>query len=380
MPRRIPLRLWLFLGFLAIVPAQLAPAAERDDRRATRNVIFVTTDGLRWQEVFRGADDALMNKENGGVTDVAGLRRDFWRETAEERREVLMPFLWSVVARQGQVYGNADKGSVARVTNGMNFSYPGYNELFTGSADPRIDSNAKRPNPNRTVLEWLNDKPAYRGKVAAIGSWDVYPFILNRERSGLAINAGWEPLVVEPGNERVALLNQVQAQAPRMWDDCRDDALTFPLALEMLRALAPRVFYIGLGDTDEHAHGGRYDKYLRAAQIADANLKRLWDELQAHPQYRGTTTLIVTTDHGRGDPPRGWRDHGAKVAGAESIWLAILGPDTPALGERTDVAPVTQSQVAATLAGLLGEDYRADVPAAAPGIADAIRPASGDGR
>ena len=39
-------------------------------------------------------------------------------------------------------------------------------------ADPRIDSNDKIPNPNITVLEWLNTLPAYRGRVAAFGAWD----------------------------------------------------------------------------------------------------------------------------------------------------------------------------------------------------------------
>src|SRR5262249_27221449 len=151
-------------------------------------------DGFRWQEMFRGADEALMNREDGGVADVEGLKKEFWRETPEARREVLLPFFWTVVARQGQLFGNADRGSLARVTNGRNFSYPGYNEILTGAADPRIDSNDKRPNPNISVLEWLNDKPSYRGRVAAFGTWDVFPYILNRERSGLYVNAGWDPI------------------------------------------------------------------------------------------------------------------------------------------------------------------------------------------
>jgi arylsulfatase A-like enzyme len=132
------------------------------------------------------------------------------------------------------------------------------------------------------------------------------------------------------------------------------------------------VLYIGLGDTDEHAHGGRYDLYLRAAHDADAHLRRLWDELQTHPQYQGKTTLIVTTDHGRGEAPAGWKSHGASINGSESIWIGVLGPDTPSLGERTGTRLVTQGQVAATIAALLGEDYRAEVPAAAAPIIEAI--------
>jgi hypothetical protein len=73
-------------------------------------------------------------------------------------------------------------------------------------------------------------------------------------------------------------------------------------------------------------------------------------------------------------PPTGWRSHGADVAGSEAIWIAVLGPDTPALGERSGTETVTQSQVAATLAALLGEAYNEENPAAAPPIADVVRP------
>ncbi|SIO26433.1 Type I phosphodiesterase / nucleotide pyrophosphatase [Singulisphaera sp. GP187] len=345
---------------------------------ATRNVVLVTTDGLRWQEVFRGAEESLINKKDGGVANVDALRRDYWRDGVEARREALMPFLWKTVAREGQLYGNADKGSPARVTNGKNFSYPGYNELLTGAADARINSNDKVPNSNVSVLEWLNHKPGYQGKVETVGSWDLFPYILNVKRSGLSVNAGWEALALagKSLNESQVLLNQVMMQSPRLWEGCRHDAFTFPVAMETLKHQTPRVLYLSLGDTDEFSHGGRYDHYLRAAHDVDANLKQLWDTLQSRPEYRDTTTMIVTTDHGRGDPPRGWRDHGENTKGSDAIWVAVLGPDTPALGERKDTAVVTQSQVAATLAAFLGEDYCAAVPAAAPPIAEAIGRAS----
>jgi Type I phosphodiesterase / nucleotide pyrophosphatase len=354
-------------------------AGEVDPHMATRNVVLVTTDGLRWQEVFRGADESLINEEAGGVADVESLRRKYWRETPEARREALMPFLWTTVARKGQVFGNRDKKSLARVTNGKNFSYPGYNELFTGFVDPGIDSNEKRPNPNVGVLEWLNRKPAYHGKVAAVASWDVFPFILNVERSGLSVNAGWMPFAGPSPSRTERLLNDLMSRSIHDWDDCRNDVFTFRVALEHVRHRRPRVFYMGLGDTDEYGHGGRYDLYLRAAHEADAALKTLWDEIQSHSQYRGTTTLIVTTDHGRGDPPKGWRGHGEKIVGSDATWLAVLGPDTPPLGERSETKTVTQSQVAATIAALLGEDYNAENPKAAAPIAEILVPGGGRG-
>jgi hypothetical protein len=369
---RVPRFAFTLAVALLTIGVSVSRGVEPGPRLATRNVVLVTTDGLRWQDVFRGADESLLNKQDGGVADVATLRRQYWRDGVEARREALMPFLWTTIAREGQIYGNADKRSRARVANGKNFSYPGYNEMLTGSPDPRIDSNDKRLNPNVSVLEWLNRKPDYRGKVVAVGSWDRFPYILNVERSGLPVNAGWEPLAGKSLTESQMLLNRMIEDSPRLWEDCRHDVFTFPVAMELLRRETPRVLYISLGDTDEFAHGGRYDRYLAAAHHVDSDLKRLWGELQSRPEYRGTTTLIVTTDHGRGDPPRGWRDHGEGTKGSDAIWIAVLGPDTPALGERQDTKVVTQGQVAATLAALLGEDYLATVPGVAAPIGEVI--------
>lgn len=354
---------WLVCLFL--VPLALGAAPK------TKHVILMTTDGLRPQEVFTGADPALVEGPFGGVADSAAIKAAFWRETPGARREALLPFFWGTIAKSGQVYGNTALGSTARLTNGLKFSYPGYNEMLSGRADPRINSNAKVPNPNVTVLEWLNRKPAYTGKVAAFSGWDVLDSIVNQQRSGIFSNGGWQEM---PGIELTVqerLLNRMIRELPRRWPDCRDDAITFPLALEYLRTRRPRVMFIMHGDTDEHAHSGRYDLVLKSAHEFDADLKLLWETLQADPEYRDSTTLIVLTDHGRGDAPDGWKSHGEKVAGAENIWIGILGPDTPALGERSNVAEVTQSQVAATLAAALGEDFRTEFPDAAPPITDA---------
>jgi arylsulfatase A-like enzyme len=358
-------RLAGLLLLAAASPLTAAPA------RRTENVILVTTDGLRWQEVFGGGEEPLFSKD-AGVSDVDALRRDFWRETPEARRQALLPFFWSVVAKQGQVFGNRQRQSAAKVTNGHNFSYPGYNELLSGRADPRVDSNDKKPNPNVTVLEWLQGRQGYRDRVAAFGSWDVFPWIINRQRSGVMVNAGFE--AVEAPGERMAMLNELMAETTPPVESVRHDSFTFLAALEHLRRAQPRVLYLALGETDDWAHAGRYDLYLQAARRFDRCLRRLWDVVQSLPQYRDQTALVITTDHGRGAAAaQAWKGHGAKVPGAEDIWIAVLGPDTPPQGERGgDAAPVTQSQVAATVAALLGEDFAAAQPGVAAPIADVL--------
>lgn len=306
------------------------------------NVVLVTLDGFRWQELYSGAEERLLPKDEA-------LRAAIWRETARERREALLPFTWEVLAGRGQLRRG-------RVTNGLNFSYPGYGELLSGFPDPKIDSNKKIPNENPTVLEWLSKRPGFEGKVAAYCGWDVFPAIFNRERSGLPTFAG-EAGPAAPGYDN--FLREI----PTPWKGCAYDMLTFRPALDHLKARKPRVLYISLGETDEWAHAGRYDLYLSSARRSDDYLRLLWTTLQGMPEYAGKTALLVTTDHGRGHVGAAWRDHGKDVAGAEKIWLAAIGPGIPALGETKD--EFTQAQVAATVAALVGEDYRRDIPKAA---------------
>ncbi|MES2462128.1 MAG: alkaline phosphatase family protein [Armatimonadota bacterium] len=339
----------------------------------TENVIFVMTDGLRWQEVFTGADPALMNKENGAVSDIPALKQTYWRSTPEARREILLPFLWNTVARRGQIYGNYARGSQVKVTNGFNFSYPGYQETLCGFADPRINSNNPVPNPNETVFEWLHRKPKYRGSVAAFGAWDVFSAIFNARRCGFPVNAGFEPLTeMRSMTPRVELLNRLKAEMPRPWGGEPYDAITYYTALEYLTQKKPRLLFLSLGETDEWAHEGKYAQYLDSARRVDIYLKNLWETVQNMGQYRNKTTLIVAVDHGRGEAPQAWKGHGAQVKGSENIWMAFLGPDTPPLGERTGGAVVTQNQIAATLAAFLGEDYTAAMPKAGKPIDEVI--------
>ena len=367
---KLPLIFIAPLALHLVISPTSAPAAEH--RRQTENILLITLDGLRWQEVFQGADPELMNKSNGGVQDTNKLRKRFGGETVEERREALLPFFWTVVAKQGQVFGNQKKGSVARVTNGLKFSYPGYNEMLTGRPDPRVNSNGKVANPNITVLEWLNREPAFNQRVAAFCAWDVFPFILNRDRSGLFVRAGWESLADTRDSPRAALLNELSRDTARLWEDEVYDSFLFVAAADYLKKQKPRVFFVSFGETDEWAHAGRYDQTLISARRTDDFIHRLWELAQSMRQYRGKTTLILTTDHGRGSGPAEWKNHGQNVAGAEDVWMAFLGPDTKPLGERSNSSPVTQSQVAPTIAAFLGQDFSRSNPAAAPPIRDVL--------
>ena len=363
----------VLIGVLAAGAASLPPVARAQPREEDHNVVLVTIDGLRWQEVFAGAEDKLFDARAGGVRDMEGLRQRYWRDTPEARREALMPFFWTVVAKEGQVFGDPSRSARAKLLNGKKFSYPGHSEILCGFPDDRINSNDKIPNPNVNVLEWLNGRPGFAGRVSTYATWDVLPSILNVGRSRLPVSCGWDPIRDEPLTEEERQINRLLPDLPRVWPNNVFDVVTARGALEHLKKRKPRVLYIAFGETDEWAHYRRYDCYLDAANKNDAFLKTLWETLQSTPEYADRTSLMITTDHGRGSTKLNWTDHGKDTDGAELIWAAVLGPKTPALGVRENVE-TTQGQVAATVAALAGEDYHAAIPKAAPPLPGVVQP------
>lgn len=341
----------------------------------TRNLIVVTTDGLRWQDVFRGADKNLTNKDNGGVPDEAALLAKFGADTPTERRSKLMPWFWSHLAKNGQILGNRDLNSTIDCSNAMYFSYPGYNELFTGHADPEIKSNKPVLNPNINVFEWLHGQPGFRDRIRIYLAWDVIAWALNTSRSGIPV---WTSTSNVPEGSKVPshpIIERLRDDTTAIWAEEHYDSFVHASAVESLKRDKPRVMYISYGETDEWAHARRYDRYLEITHRLDGWIRELWETAQSSPEYCDSTTLVVTTDHGRGDDAETWINHGEKIPSAVGIWFAALGPDTPALGERRDTPRLTQSQVASTIAGLLGQDYPKAFPEAAPSIKEIFAPA-----
>jgi hypothetical protein len=364
---RLPCCIALLLAW-CVTPAAQPPPYQ------TRNVVLIVSDGLRWQEIFTGAEEDLLNdKEGGSWVPEQELRRRYWRPTADERRKALFPFLWGTIAEHGQLFGNQALGSIARVQNDKAFSYPGYNEMSTGFANDAIDRNDFGPNPNPTVFEWLNKSPDLRGRVAIYGTWSVYDDIFNKARSGLAMQTGWTLQRKPHPDPRDAMLRELFASTTEFDEEDAPNSFLQVALLDYVRTGRPRVLFVGYGETDNWAHQGRYDLVLDSAHRFDGFVEQLWNTMQAMPQYRGTTTFIITTDHGRGSGLTEWKEHGAEQQGSQNIWLAVMGPDTPALGERAHVPAVTQAQIAATLAAFLGRDYPAAQTKAAPAIRSVLR-------
>jgi hypothetical protein len=334
---------------------------------------------VRIQELFGGMDATIANapEAESGIYDRDVTRARYWRATPEERREALMPFLWKTLAPAGIVLGNPAKGSRVTVRNDQWFSYPGYSEILTGEPHAEIRSNDFVRYPHETVLDYAKRKLGLApAAVAQIGSWDGFKFAASRADGTFFMNGSHDAVPAALSTPEIDQLVGLRREVMQLWEESSNDALTFRIALAYLRKHEPRVLWIGLGQSDDWAHARRYDRLLDYLTLADGLIAELWRTLQSLERYRGRTTLIVTTDHGRGRTPSDWAEHDAGIEGSQDIWLAILGPDTPALGEARDVTGVTQSNIAATILQHLGLDYRAFNPEAGPPVPRSYSPAT----
>jgi hypothetical protein len=329
-----------------------------------KNVIIITTDGFRWQELFNGADHALATNKTYSHGDSASILKKYWDKNSEVARAKMMPFMWGTMAGQGQIYGNRALGNLMNTVNPYWFSYPGYNEIFTGYPDTAVNSNDYKSNPNQTVLDYLNKQPQFKGRVAAFTAWDAFDRILNKPGSGFPVTAAFEKSGGLHPTANESLLNKMLADSYRPFGDeeCLD-VFTHYAAMEYLKVKKPRVLYISYGETDEWAHAGNYYAYLNAVHQVDEWLSDIWNQIQNDPFYKDQTALIITTDHGRGNGNE-WTSHGQKIKGASEIWFAVMGPGIAAKGEVKQPMQNHQEQLAQTIASLLGVKFKAGHPVA----------------
>ena len=328
----------------------------------TKNVFIVTIDGIRWQEIFEGADVDIINNHRY-TSDVDLAKLIYLDSSTLQSRKKLLPFFWNVIQQKGQLYGNRLYGNKVNVSNSYKFSYPGYNEIFTGYPDLYVNSNSAKNNPNVNVLEYLNTFDEFKNNVVAFTSWNIFPYILNKDRNEMPIYSGYDS-IEEDGDVDLGVFNKAQQNLIQKKTGTRQDVLTFIAAIEYIKANTPKVVFIGFGECDEDAHKGSYDKYLQHLNADDKMIQQLWYYIQSTPEYKDKTTLIITTDHGRGKGANNWKDHDVLIKGSGDAWLAVIGPDTKAEGEIETPGKFFQKQIASTISKFLGYNFMANHPVA----------------
>ncbi|HTB24138.1 MAG TPA: hypothetical protein VK711_02150, partial [Puia sp.] len=91
----------------------------------------------------------------------------------------------------------------------------------------------------------------YKGRIAVFSTWDVFPYILNKWRNGIYVNADVDSLKFD--NSALKLINDMQFLEAKPLD-VRLDLLTYFAAREYLKAYKPKVLYIAFDETDDFAH------------------------------------------------------------------------------------------------------------------------------
>ena len=132
------------------------------------------------------------------------------------------------------------------------------------------------------------------------------------------------------------------------------DELTFLVSREVMRKFSPRLLVVVFSDV-EVAHFGSYALHLSGIRTADRLAYQLWQEVEANPEYRGRTTLVILPEFGRdpdGSTTNGFFNHRANEESTRTTWMMALGAgvDRPQIIDR----PVRHIDLCPTLAGLLG--------------------------
>jgi membrane-anchored protein YejM (alkaline phosphatase superfamily) len=255
-----------------------------------------------------------------------GVRRE---EFVDPRR---LPRFWSKHAAGGLVVGGP-MGAVMEVADPRLISLPAYQSIFVGALTGCAGNSCGRA-PQETFPERLvRELSLPRASVAVFASWRNIAHAVEHAPGTITVNAGPDG-----------------TGAPPPWDDARRDSDTFALAMRYLATQRPRFLYLALDDSDEWAHRGDLERYRATLLQYDEWLDMLLDAIESMGDYGKRTTVIVTTDHGRGAGER-WTEHGAGDPSARSIWLFARGP-----GVKPGVAnsPATHLDLRPTVEALFG--------------------------
>jgi hypothetical protein len=272
----------------------------------TDQVVVVAIDGVRWQDVF--AKDASL------------------------------PTLRRFMTTDGVSVGAPGYGEM-RATGPNYVSLPGYTEIFTGRKSA-CKSNDCAPIDQRTIVDEVIDSG---GDAAVIASWEAIDRAAAKEPGRAVLSTGRRRVAHREALEGKAFEDGAKSGPGCGVGEYRPDAHTIRVALDYFSRHSPRFAFVGLGDTDEHAHRENRAGYMEALRAADGFLERLEPLLSEH------SAIFVTADHGRA---ANFRDHGAMPEAAR-VWLVARGAGIAARGPQ-GASPVRLADIAPTIRCLLG--------------------------
>lgn len=267
------------------------------------NVILLMLDGVRWQEVFQGVDSHLATKESGEIfTNLHGE-----------------------LENQGLLFGDPSDDSQMSVANRAFLSLPAYQSIMSGFPQPCKSNTCGRIGVETFQERLVRDLSLERNQVATIGSWINIAHAVEHLPGATFVNTGVDPLDDKTSDPVFGEINDEQSRNLPQWEAARLDRYTYGHAMHYLKKYRPRFMFISLQDSDEWAHHGNYDNYVNTLRHYDRVIKELVDALKSMGEYGRNTTLLVTTDHGRGTGSA-WKNHGVLWPSSRFVWMYAFGP------------------------------------------------------
>lgn len=291
-------------------------------------VIVVTIDGVRWQEIFEGTNE--LHERDARVPIM--------------EPDELVPNLSRWANERGSSVGAPGFGPMR--ASGPDFlSLPGYTEIMTGRPPTDCQSNFCGSVKIPTMLDLAKDKYPTE-HVSIVSSWENLAYASSPTLAGIDFSTGRLRSNGVP-DEWLSLARKYPAWPGE--GEYRADAFTMPIALKVLEKQRPKLMFIGLGDTDEHAHHGDILNYVAALRAADGFLGKLEETLATMGERGKHTAIFVTCDHGRNAD---FREHGGEWPESGRVWLVAAGASINVSG-KVDTHDVRLADLAPTIRELL---------------------------
>lgn len=304
-------RILLILLLISVVFVSCTSDFEYDNTQSnkvnrdykTKNVIVVVVDGLRFSES--------------------------WCDSTHR----YMPHLAGLMANEGIVNNKF-------YNLGETYTLAGHTSLTTGIYQAINNAGEELPN-NPSIFQYWNQ--VYQNN--QVKSW----IITSKDKLAVLAdtqNPYWKGAYVPSANCGVGGLG--------LGSGYREDSLTLKTAIGIFKEYQPNLVLINFRDPDYSAHSGVWSNYVDGVRKSDEYVYRLWEFFQNDPNYKNTTTLFVTSDHGRhlDSVADGFVSHGDGCEGCRHLGFFAFGPDF----KKGLVILTNRSQIdiPATIAGLLG--------------------------
>lgn len=312
-----------------------------------KNVVFLTLDGVRYEEFFNGTDPVLH----------------------KGRHKVLFKTFWEKHAKDGVVFGDPRQGSVMKINNATGISHPAYLNLFSGYYETECRGNGfgdDCPRFNRTTTfaeRLVNELGIARKKVVTFSSWKRVEDAVEKVKGTTLFNGGKDPfldpdfpLAHEKINHDQLMANGISNDPNELYNE-RSDIFTFRHAITYLKNHKPKFLYIHLAKTDTMGHEDDYPGLLKKIRWCDQVIDQIIQTLDGMGEYGRNTVLIITTDHGRG-LEKDWTDHNYGMSdrnwkNVQKVWTFIRVPQMPGKGIIKH-RPYSHAHLRPTMEALMG--------------------------